>query len=43
VRVGFNHRFHPALRKAKGGASGVIGDLALYAAVYGHGGRGRLR
>jgi predicted dehydrogenase len=40
VRVGFNHRFHPALRKAKEiAASGVIGDLLYVRGRYGHGGR----
>ncbi len=40
VRVGFNHRFHPALQKAHalvtGGASG---DLLYIRGRYGHGGR----
>jgi predicted dehydrogenase len=40
VRVGFNHRFHPALRKARELVdSGVIGPLMFLRARYGHGGR----
>lgn len=40
VRVGFNHRYHPALRKAhEMVASGEIGDLMFVRGRYGHGGR----
>jgi len=40
VRVGFNHRFHPALRKARELVdSGAIGPLMFLRARYGHGGR----
>ena len=40
VRVGFNHRFHPALRQAKELADrGAIGTLLYVRARYGHGGR----
>ncbi|PYO56587.1 MAG: LmbZ [Candidatus Rokuibacteriota bacterium] len=40
VRVGFNHRYHPALRKAKElAAGGAIGDLLYIRGRYGHGGR----
>jgi predicted dehydrogenase len=40
VRVGFNHRFHPAFRKAREIlASGVMGELMFLRARYGHGGR----
>jgi predicted dehydrogenase len=40
VRVGFNHRFHPALRKARELVdSGTIGPLMFLRARYGHGGR----
>jgi predicted dehydrogenase len=40
VKVGFNHRFHPALRKAHEiWASGVCGPLMFIRARYGHGGR----
>jgi predicted dehydrogenase len=40
VRVGFNHRFHPAFIKARElFASGVIGELMFIRARYGHGGR----
>src|SRR5205085_425071 len=40
VRVGFNHRFHPALRKARELVeSGVAGDLMFVRGRYGHGGR----
>lgn len=39
-RVGFNHRFHPALLKAKGLlAEGAIGELMYLRGRYGHGGR----
>ena len=40
VRVGFNHRYHRALRKAKQLVeAGEIGDLMYLRARYGHGGR----
>ncbi len=40
VRVGFNHRHHPALRKAKAlVAEGAVGDLVYVRGRYGHGGR----
>jgi predicted dehydrogenase len=40
VKVGFNHRFHPALLKAKEiVASGILGDLMFLRGRYGHGGR----
>ena len=40
VRVGFNHRFHPALRRAKELVEvGAIGDLLYVRGRYGHGGR----
>jgi predicted dehydrogenase len=40
VRVGFNHRFHPAMQKAKEILdSGVAGPLFLVRGRYGHGGR----
>ena len=40
VRVGFNHRLHPALRKAREiTTSGGIGDLMYVRGRYGHGGR----
>ncbi len=40
VRVGFNHRYHPALRRARTLVnSGVLGDLLFLRARYGHGGR----
>ena len=40
VRVGFNHRFHPAILKAiKIFKSGVMGDLMFIRGRYGHGGR----
>lgn len=40
VRVGFNHRFHPALMKAKEIIeSEVLGPLMFLRARYGHGGR----
>jgi predicted dehydrogenase len=40
VKVGFNHRFHPALFKAKQMiATGDIGPLMFLRARYGHGGR----
>ncbi len=40
VRLGYNHRFHPALRKARALVdSGVLGPLMFLRARYGHGGR----
>lgn len=40
VRVGFNHRFHPAFEKASELiSSGAVGDLMFIRARYGHGGR----
>lgn len=40
VRVGFNHRFHPALQKAHElFASGALGRLMFLRGRYGHGGR----
>ena len=40
VRVGYNHRYHPACLKAQEIiASGVIGPLMFLRARYGHGGR----
>jgi predicted dehydrogenase len=40
VRVGFNHRYHPAFIKARGIlASGVMGELMFIRGRYGHGGR----
>jgi predicted dehydrogenase len=40
VKVGFNHRFHPALAKAHEiFARGMIGPLLYIRARYGHGGR----
>jgi predicted dehydrogenase len=40
VRVGFNHRFHPAFVKAREiFESGVMGELMFIRARYGHGGR----
>jgi predicted dehydrogenase len=40
VKVGFNHRFHPALARAADEVrSGVHGDLMYIRARYGHGGR----
>ncbi|HEV8437428.1 MAG TPA: Gfo/Idh/MocA family oxidoreductase [Methylomirabilota bacterium] len=40
VRVGFNHRYHPALSRAKQLAvEGAIGDLLYVRGRYGHGGR----
>lgn len=40
VRVGFNHRYHAALRKAKEiFDSGVLGDMMFVRGRYGHGGR----
>ena len=40
VRVGFNHRFHPALRRARDiVADGELGPLMYVRGRYGHGGR----
>ena len=40
VRVGFNHRYHRSLRKAKEIVdSGALGELMFIRARYGHGGR----
>ncbi len=40
VRVGFNHRYHPALRKARTlCAEGAVGELLYVRGRYGHGGR----
>jgi predicted dehydrogenase len=40
VKVGFNHRFHPSLRKAKALVdAGETGPLMYIRARYGHGGR----
>ena len=40
VRVGFNHRYHPALQKARELVdAGAVGDLMFVRARYGHGGR----
>lgn len=40
VRVGFNHRYHPALLKSREIInSGVAGDLMFIRGRYGHGGR----
>lgn len=40
VRVGFNHRFHPALQKARElFTSGILGELMFVRARYGHGAR----
>ncbi|MFH1424486.1 MAG: Gfo/Idh/MocA family oxidoreductase [archaeon] len=40
VKVGFNHRYHPAMLKAKELLdSGAIGEFCYIRAVYGHGGR----
>jgi predicted dehydrogenase len=40
VRVGFNHRYHPALQKAREIVdSGALGPLMFLRARYGHGGR----
>jgi len=40
VRVGFNHRYHPAFIQAREiFASGVMGELMFIRARYGHGGR----
>src|SRR5437868_4174428 len=40
VRVGFNHRYHPAFRKAREiFESGALGEMMFVRARYGHGGR----
>ena len=40
VRVGFNHRYHPALRKAQElSKAGALGELMFVRGRYGHGGR----
>ena len=40
VRVGFNHRYHPALSKARElVTTGAVGPLMLVRGRYGHGGR----
>jgi len=40
VRVGFNHRYHPALAKARQLCQdGAVGDLMFVRGRYGHGGR----
>lgn len=40
VRVGFNHRYHPALRKARElFCDGALGPLMFVRGRYGHGGR----
>ena len=40
VRVGFNHRYHPAFRKARElFETGELGELMFIRARYGHGGR----
>jgi predicted dehydrogenase len=40
VRVGFNHRYHPALQKARQlVTAGAVGELMYIRARYGHGGR----
>ncbi|MFC1491329.1 Gfo/Idh/MocA family protein [Nitrospinota bacterium] len=40
VHVGFNHRFHPALRKAREIVdSGLLGPMMFVRGRYGHGGR----
>jgi predicted dehydrogenase len=40
VRVGFNHRYHPALRKARElYESKLLGDIMFVRGRYGHGGR----
>jgi predicted dehydrogenase len=40
VRIGFNHRFHPAIRQVREAvASGDHGELLLIRGRYGHGGR----
>lgn len=40
VRIGYNHRFHPALQKARALIDGgALGQLMFLRARYGHGGR----
>ncbi len=40
LKIGFNHRHHPALKKAKEFCSeGVIGEILFIRCCYGHGGR----
>ena len=40
VKVGFNHRFHPALRKAREiYETGALGEMMFVRGRYGHGGR----
>jgi predicted dehydrogenase len=40
VRIGYNHRYHPALQKARAIVdSGVLGPLMFMRGRYGHGGR----
>lgn len=40
VRVGYNHRYHPALRRAQELVdAGALGELMFLRARYGHGGR----
>src|SRR5262249_14560120 len=40
VRVGFNHRYHPAVLKARELVpAGAVGELMFLRARYGHGGR----
>jgi len=40
IKVGFNHRFHPAFQKARElWDSGILGPLMYIRARYGHGGR----
>jgi predicted dehydrogenase len=40
VRVGFNHRYHPAMRKARElFDSGALGEMMFVRGRYGHGGR----
>ena len=40
VRVGFNHRYHPALRKGRElFESGALGEMMFVRGRYGHGGR----
>jgi len=40
VRVGFNHRYHPALRKARDlFEAGALGEMMFVRGRYGHGGR----
>ena len=40
VKVGFNHRFHPALQRAKQQVDeGALGELLYIRGQYGHGGR----